>query len=152
RAQRLPIRLYLFARAGRNDPPIFRESSIDQLRSEANVADLSTNVVGSDGQLDGSIRSEDPLQLQNALARHDDLLLPAVGILQQHLADRQAMPIGRDRSQRLPIRFEEQPVQVVANVLLRHREMRLVDEPAELALLETQRLLRIDLLDDREIG
>src|SRR5437879_6532608 len=62
------------------------------------------------------------------------------------------MPIRRYRAQRLAIRLEEQPVQVVANILLRHREMCLVDEPPEFPLLETQRLLRADLLDDGEFG
>src|SRR5579864_7672142 len=54
--------------------PVLRETAIDQLRSEANVADLGANVISSDRQLDVSVGSEDPLQLEDAFSGDDHLL------------------------------------------------------------------------------
>src|ERR1700680_1485100 len=52
-SQGLPVRLDRAGRIRRDYPSILRETTIDQLRSEANFSDLGTNVIGTDGQLDG---------------------------------------------------------------------------------------------------
>jgi hypothetical protein len=44
------------------------------------------------------------------------------------------MAVSRDRSQHFRRSFEQKAVQVVAHVLLRHREMGLVEQPLEILL------------------
>ena len=62
------------------------------------------------------------------------------------------MAVSRDRSQRFPVRFQQHAVEVIADVLLRHREMRLVEQPLERGLRDGQCLLRTDVLDRREVA
>src|SRR6516165_9359106 len=59
---------------GGDNTCVLRETTIDQLRSEANVADLGANVIRSDRELDGSLGAENSLQLEHSLAGHDDLV------------------------------------------------------------------------------
>ncbi len=70
---------------------------------------------------------------------------------QIHFAQCQTMAVSRDRSQHFPVRFQQHSIQVIANVLLRHREVRLVQEAPEIRLREIQCLLLRQLIDDREI-
>ena len=96
--------------------------------------------------------AQDALQFQHALARHDHLLARFAPFRQIHLAQCQTMAVSRDRSQRFRRRFQQKPVQVITDVLLRHREMRLLEQPLEVLLRQLQRLLRVDFLDRRELS
>ncbi len=87
--------------------PIFGETAVNELRSEANVANLGTHVVRADRQLEISLRTQNALQLQHALARNDDLLRRLRSRLQLGLAECEAVAIGRDRAQRLALGLEQ---------------------------------------------
>src|SRR5262249_22853108 len=72
--QCLPIRLDRTGWIRRDDPRVLRETTIDQLRSEANLADLGSNVIGANRQLDVAIGPQNALQLEYSLSRDDDLV------------------------------------------------------------------------------
>src|SRR5580658_2799655 len=87
-AQHLAIRLDGPRRTCRNHTSVLRETAIDQLRSEANIADLGANVISSDGELDFPLGPENALQLEHTLARHDDLVGALRFAGELHLAQR----------------------------------------------------------------
>src|SRR6266513_1543261 len=73
-SQGLSVSLHRTRRIRRNYPSILRETAVDQLRSEANFSDLGANVIRSHGEFDGTLGSQDAMQLQHAFAGHDHLL------------------------------------------------------------------------------
>ena len=75
---------------------------------------------------------------------------PMVIVWLPGFAQRQAMAVGRHRSQELAIDLEQHSVQVVANVLLCHGKMRLLQQTQQFLAWNLHRLLRIDVLDDRK--
>ena len=149
-SQRFTIRVDDLVRIGGDNPAIFRETAVNELRCEANIADLGANVISADRQVDRALGAEASLQLEHTLARHDDLLLRLHRRLEADLAHRQPMAVRRDGPQELALRFQQHAVQVIADVLLRHREMRLVDQTTEIRLRYRDRLLGVDLIDHRE--
>ena len=58
------------------------------------------------------------------------------------------MPIGCHRAQSLPVGLEQSAVEVIAHILLRHCEMRLVDEAPAIGGAHRQGVLRVDFIDD----
>ncbi len=62
------------------------------------------------------------------------------------------MAVSRDRSQHFPVRFQQHPIQVITDVLLRHREVGLVQKPLQIGLGKLQRLLLRQFVDHREVG
>src|SRR6202165_4258552 len=72
-SQGLPARLDRAGRIRRNYPSILRETTIYQLRSEANFADLGANVISADRELNSVLGPQDALQLEHPFAGHDDL-------------------------------------------------------------------------------
>src|SRR5204862_5170736 len=62
------VRLHGLRRIARDYTRELWETTIDQLRTEANFAYLGPTVVSSDCQLDSVLGPEDPLQLQQAFA------------------------------------------------------------------------------------
>jgi hypothetical protein len=61
--------------------------------------------------------------------------------------------VGRDRLQRPLVDDEQHPVEVVADVLLRHRELDRLQEPAQVLLRQRERLhLVLPLPDARIVG
>src|SRR5260370_24156436 len=105
-AQELAVRLDLAGRTRGDHTTVLRETTIDQLRSEANCADLGANVIRPDRQLDRPLRTQDPLQFQYALARHNDLLVGLGLVLERHFAQSETMPIRRHRAQRRTFGFQ----------------------------------------------
>ena len=96
---------------GRDDARVLGELAVDELRCEANVADLAANVVGSECELDFAISiAQHPVQFEHALARHDDLLLARDPLVQRGFTHRQAMPVGCDRTNTPTFGFQHQPV------------------------------------------
>ena len=71
---------------------------------------------------------------------------------QLSLAQRQTMSVGRHARSSFADSFEQHAVEVIAHVLLRHREMRLVEQPLEVLLRHAERLLGVDFLDRRKLG
>ncbi len=101
--------------------------------------------------VDRAFTRQQPLQFQYAFARHDDLLLVQTRPVQLRLAQRQPVPVGGHRADVLTARFQQHPIQVVPHVLLGHRKMRLVDQPAQHLLAHRYRLARLDVLDTRKL-
>ena len=73
-----------------------------------------------------SLATHQSLQLQHTLSRHDDLLLVNLAV-HLRLTQRQPMTVCGNGSQMTTTGFQQHAIQVVANILLRHGEMRLLD-------------------------
>src|SRR3954471_11657591 len=108
-------------------------------------------MAGSDSEIDISVSAQNALKLKHTLARQDYLLVRLCLALELRLAQRQAMAVRGNRTQRFAIGLEQKSVQVVANVLLCHRKVRLVDQTSKVALGQCQRLLCIDFFDHRKL-
>ena len=67
------------------------------------------------------------------------------------LAQGEAVTVRGDRADMTTLRLQQHSVEVIADVLLRHREVRLLDQPPEHRLVECNRLAGLDLFDTREI-
>jgi len=91
------------------------------------------------------------LQLQNTLARHNNLLLFEIRAVKFDLTQSKAVPVCSDRAQMLPTRFEKHAIEVITNILLRHREMRLIKQPCQRLLRHGNAMPRIDVIHDREL-
>jgi hypothetical protein len=128
------------------------ELAVNELRCEANFADLDANVIATDRDLDVALAIEQALQLEHTLAWQDDLLQIARLAGKLHLTPGQPVPIGCHRAQRLAVGFQQRAVQVVAHVLLCHREVRLIDQAPAVVGADLQRVLRIDVFDDRKLA
>ena len=66
---------------------------------------------------------QETLELKHTLARHDDLLNAAFLAFHGRLAISESVAIRRDSTKDLAIRFHQHAIQVIANVLLGHREV-----------------------------
>ena len=95
----------------------------------------------------GPFAAHEPLQLQDALARHDNLLLVELAPIHLCLAQSQPMAVRRNTPQVLAAGLQEHAVQVIANVLLRHREMRFLDQSCERALFDRDCLPGLDVFN-----
>ncbi len=102
--------------------------------------------------IDRTLAAHESLQLQDALARHDDLLLIKLGAIQLRLAKRQPVAIRCYRTQMLPACFQQHAVQVIPHILLRHGEMRLVNQARQRTLVDSYRLAGFDVLDGGKLG
>src|SRR4029077_9163231 len=58
-AQNFTIRLDSLRRAGRDYASVLRETSVNELRCEANVADLGANVISANSELDIALGAQD---------------------------------------------------------------------------------------------
>jgi len=110
-------------------------------------------VVAAEFDLDRALAGvQQALQLQHALARDDDLA-PRLGVeLDPGLAQRQAMAVGGDAAQRLFAQVQQGAVEVVAHVLVRHREGRAVDQFLERRLGQGHALEQVDVVNLGELG
>ncbi|MCW1776778.1 hypothetical protein NB693_20370 [Pantoea ananatis] len=103
-------------------------------------------------QLDLALAAfQQALQLGHALARHDDLTLGAAGVLQLGLAQRQAVAVGGHAAQGLVAQVEQQAVEVVAHVLLRHRERGALDQFLQRGFRHHHALGGFHFVDRREV-
>ena len=98
-----------------------------------------------------SSSSSRALQFLHALARHDDLALGLRAAVERGFAQRQAMAVGGHAAQHLVAQVEEQAVEVIAHVLLRHREGGALDQFLEAGFRHAHALGGFDLVDRREI-
>ena len=91
------------------------------------------------------------LQFQNRLAR-DDHFLAAEGTLDLHRRERQTVAVGGNRHQLLAVDDEQHAVQVITDVLLRHREMDHAEQLPEGLLRNRQARAEVSrLVDGREL-
>ncbi len=91
-------------------------------------------------------------ELQHRLARQDDFLA-LVAAVDLETGPRQTVAVGGDRLQRSVVDDEQHAVEVVADVLLRHRELGRLDEAAQVALRQRQLLhLVLPDADPRIVG
>src|SRR5262249_33660182 len=112
-AQRFTVGFDDAGRISWDNASVLRETTIDQLRSEANIADLGPNVIRANRHLDRSLGAQNSLQFQYTLAGHDHLVGRFGLAGELHLAERQSVSIGRHGTQRLPVRLEQQTTQLV---------------------------------------
>ena len=99
-----------------------------------------------------ALPGQQSLQLQHPLARHDDLLLRQITTINADLGKREPVTVRGDGPQQLSSRLQQQAVQVVPDILLRHRKVRLVQQTSQRVLGHHERLTGADVLDGREFG
>ena len=133
---------------------VVREAAVDQLAGEGHVVALHAQVVAADFELELAVAAfEQALQFLHALARHDDLALglravrPAAA---SHSARR--WPSVATQRSAVVAQVEQQAVEVVAHVLLRHREGGALDQFLRAPASGTRtRSVGFDLVDRREV-
>src|SRR4029077_4360545 len=99
--QRLAVRLDDPRWIVRYHAAVLRETTIDQLRSEANVADLGANVICTHREVNIAVRTQDALQLKYALAWNDHLVRVLRLAAAPHSAQREPVTVRCDGAQRL---------------------------------------------------
>src|SRR5210317_558305 len=92
------------------------------------------------------------LQFQHAFSWHDHLLLIEVISFELRLTKRQPMTIRRNRPKLFSPGLKQHAIQVIANILLSHRKVRLVDQPPERRLAHRYRLASLDVFYNRKFG
>ena len=103
-------------------------------------------MVGAEGELGGFFPvCQQALQFQHALARHDYLLGWQVCHVRFQIAHGEAMAIGSDGTYTFGREFEQETVQVIAHILLRHGEMGLLDELPQFLLGQVHAALGLNV-------
>ncbi len=125
--QRLAQRLALDLRAGscgpgRDDPRVVGKLAVDQLRYELDRAEAEARPASRTARslTSSSVSREQLRELEHGLARHDHFLPRHVGV-ELERGEREPVPVGGHHLEAAVLDHHEQPVQVVADVLLRHR-------------------------------
>src|SRR6185436_12371865 len=99
---------------------VVRELAVDELRHQLDRAEAERRLSGR--KLDAHFVlavGEQLRELENRLSRHDDFLARQVS-RQLDGGKREAVPVGGDELQAAVFHHHQQPVQVIADVLLRH--------------------------------
>ena len=138
------------------NPLEFGEFSVDQFGDQRGAALAEFEVVGVDfhhqfGVL-ALVGGDEAVDLQNRLARHDQFARLLAAEFHIHLGLRQAVAVGGDRPQHVVFQFHQHAVQVVADILHRHRERGFVQQGFQRQLVHFEALLPFVLLDAREVG
>ena len=97
-------------------------------------------------------RFEQPLQFEHALARDDDLPPCRNLRIELGLGQGQAVAVGRHAAQGVFAHVEQQAIQVVADILVRHREGGPPDQVLQCCFGKTDALDQIDVVDHRELA
>src|SRR5471030_1123438 len=125
---------FVFVALG-DHPRVVGELALDQLGDQLDVGEGQLDLVGGDVQLHRLVvLFQQALQFDDGLAR-DDHFLALERLLGLHLAEGQAVAVGGHGDDVLAVQDQQQAVQVVADVLLGHREVDHVEQML-------QRLLR----------
>ena len=104
------------------------------LRDQFDVGEAEAHLVGEDVERDRVVGVGEQLaQFQHRLARQDHFL-PRVVAVDGNAGPRQPMAVGGDGLQRALVDDQQHAVQVVADVLLRHRELGQFEELAQVLL------------------
>ncbi len=138
---------------GRDHAVVVGELAVDDLADELDVGEAEADLRGED--VDGHEvvdLGEQLAELEHRLAREDHLL-PLVVAFDREARPRQPVAVGGHGLQRALVGDEQHAVEVVADVLLRHRELGAAQEAAQLALRQRQRLqLVLPEADARIVG
>ena len=112
---------------------IIGEATFDQFGGEADRPQIDPHRVRRNLDRDGVVRiAQQARQFLDALARHDDLAIAGEGGGQRFLKQREAMTVGSHRAEGAALQIQQQPVQVIAHILLGHGEEGLVEsQPQE---------------------
>ena len=148
RSQQFPIDSHRRVGPDRDHRLIVRKAAVDQLRGEAHVLALDPQVIATHFEHDLPVTPlEQPLQLMHTLARQDQLSPGLDRLRQLRFAQRQAVTIGGDAAEHIGIEIHQQPVQVIAHILLGHGEAGSLDELAQRGLRNPHPLDPIQILD-----
>ena len=139
---------------GRRDHAVVvGELAVDHLAHELDVREAEPDLVRENVERQRIVDVGEQLrELEHGLARQDHFL-PLIIAGDRDARPGQPMAVGRDRLQRALGDDQQHAVQVVADVLLRHREFGRLQKPAELALRQRKRLhLILADADARVVG
>src|SRR6202049_3489930 len=136
-----PRELDLLRVPRRNDAVIVRKLSVDHLAHQFNVGEAESHLVSKqiDGQLVVAFLQK-LADLQNGLARKNDFLA-CVASGNREARVRQPVAIGCHCLQRALVHDQQHAVEVIADVLLRHRELGELEQTAKIALRQLDGLL-----------
>lgn len=116
-------------------PFIVRETPVDEFAGEPNA-------VQQDGRLVHRYLYrhrafvEQFLQFENTFARQDDLSGLDGRFLYLHFRHREAVSIGADGAQEAGLQIEQQAVEVIADILMRHAELGSFEQQFQALLLK----------------
>ena len=117
-----------------NDTVVVRKLAVDYLAHELDSRESEAHLVGE--KIDGQLRLavfEKLAELEHGLARQNDLLLRVIS-RNGDARVRKTVPVGRHCLQRALVDHQKHAVQVVTDVLLRHRELGELEQSTEIAL------------------
>src|SRR5450830_96488 len=123
----------------RDHARVVGELALDQLGDQFDVREAQLDLVGGDVQLDRLVvLFQQALQLDDGLAR-DDHFLALEGLLGLDLAEGQAVAVGGHGDDVLAVQHQQEAIQVVADVLLGHREVDHVEQVLQRLLRQGER-------------
>jgi hypothetical protein len=123
----------------RNHPLVIRKLSVDQLGGKQHAVEPEAGLAAREFDRHGIVAVLEQLgELQDGLAGDDHLLLAQVARGELARCDRKPMPVGRDDAQLARVDHYQQAVQVVPNVLLRHRVLHEREHGFQLALRQLE--------------
>jgi hypothetical protein len=112
----------------RDHAVVVGELALDQLGDELHALEGELGLVVGELHLDGAIGiAEQALHLDHGLARQDDLLARHLDI-QRGGRERQSVAVGGHQAELLAFGDEQDAVEVVADVVHRHREGHLAEQ------------------------
>src|SRR5438105_2171154 len=120
--------------ARRNDPVVVRKLSVYDLGYKLDIRETEANLVGH--EVDGDFTFAVVEQLayfEHGLPRKDHFQ-PRIVSGYGEARERKPVAVGRDGLQRPLVDDQQHSIEVIADVLLRHREFSKSEQPPEVAL------------------
>ena len=150
-AQILAADAHVLVGTNRDDRLVVGETTVDQFRRERHATPAQAQMVPSKLKVDRTFTGlEQTLQLKHALAWNDDLSTRRDLRRQLGFGQRQAVSIGRHTTQRLVANIEQEAVQVIPDILVRHRERGTRNQVLERRFRQTDLLNQVDIVDHRK--
>ena len=148
----LRVELQQLVVRGRDNPVVIGEGAVDQLAGEDRAAEAEADLGRRQRDFDRALELlEQAVELGDRFARHDHVghALGAVG--RGDRDPREAVAVGRRRAQLVVDDVEEDAHQIIARLLGRDREARLLDDLAERRCGQLEARRQLALGDHREI-
>src|SRR5690606_4265929 len=124
---------------GGYDPGEVGELALDQLGDEFDVAEAETDLARGHVDADRLVAfGQQTLHFKYRLTRHDDVVL-VLDALDRGAAMGKAVAVGGHGAHPARLEHEQQAVQIIADVLLRHGEMHHVEQVLERLLQQRKR-------------
>src|SRR5437016_158219 len=137
-AQGLALRVQPVLVLGRDHARVIRELAVDQLRHHLDRAEAECRLGRRELDCDFLVAVGEELgELQHRLSWHDDLLARQLRVELERRVGK-AMPVRRHQLQLPILHHHEQAVQVVTDILLRHRVLHQAEQPAQRLLAERE--------------